>query len=659
MASANESGMQGVRTPKTSLGRGRARTPLSVSSPGNRGWEHVTPPPSYHTSTPSQSVDLLTRQLDLICHNLESNCSLLESFLPQGVNESQASMLANTIGEGLQNLERQEYAVLGAGGAVGGDPLVTSNNLKARARHLLLLCHAQINPVGSSRGSDKFGLPKVKLPNYDGKLSEWHNFWNLFKSLIDSRTDLTPIVKFNYLIQSLSKEPLDIVKGVLVTEENYPTALSLLEQRYGNPDKIRQALFQQFRTIKSPKHNFSDLMAFNISVQQLVTQITGKRPSADLQDCIKSLIIEKLPTQTCDLIALRYQRCTYTYRELIEGIQFVIDMFEFNSTKAGETTVVNTIADKAPKAFHGKQPSVNINSTKYKIQCRLCSGEHREQDCPKFNTRDNIRDRVNRLNLCYNCFSNKHRVNACPSRYSCRNCHNRHHTLLCAGIENQTQRRAVVESNSSRSQQQTNAQVASGAFNNTNQNVAQMNATNNVTNPNLVVNGNSSNILQNNVQPSSSNASQNGLNVVVSLFNCQNVNELPSAALPTAKFKVAYGNSSCLSRALVDSGSQKSFISKTLANKLNLPVIAKVCLNLNTFGSGNIIQEFEVVKARIQLGKVKVNVKLIVHENVNTPVHNPGILQIQRKFNQKGIIMADRNIKSETMDDIDLLIGVD
>ena len=81
---------------------------------------------------------------------------------------------------------------------------------------------------------------------------------------------------------------------------------------------------------------------------------------------------------------------------------------------------------------------------------------------------------------------------------------------------------------------------------------------------------------------------------------------------------------------MIDSGSQKSSITSELAQKLNLPVINKVCLQLSSFGNESEAQEFNIVKAKIQLGGYTFVAKLIVHDSINTKVLNPEILQINQ-----------------------------
>ena len=48
-----------------------------------------------------------------------------------------------------------------------------------------------------------------------------------------------------------------------------------------------------------------------------------------------------------------------------------------------------------------------------------------------------------------------------------------------------------------------------------------------------------------------------------------------------------------------------------------------------------------------------------MHDKVSAKFHNPGIVQMHQIFREQGIHIADRNVNSEVVDDVGILIGVD
>ena len=106
-------------------------------------------------------------------------------------------------------------------------------------------------------------LPEMKLPTFKGELLEWKAFW---EALIHSRSNLEPVVKFMYLNSCLSGEPKDLIKALAVTSANYAVAVSLLQDRYADDEKLLHSLFHHF---PSPRHDYCNIKAFHTIFVQL------------------------------------------------------------------------------------------------------------------------------------------------------------------------------------------------------------------------------------------------------------------------------------------------------------------------------------------------------------------------------------------------------
>ena len=77
----------------------------------------------------------------------------------------------------------------------------------------------------------KHNMPKISIPKFIGEFSEWKNFWGLFSNLIYECTDLGNVIKYHYLLESLADEPLELVKGLQVTEQNYEITIQCVKRR--------------------------------------------------------------------------------------------------------------------------------------------------------------------------------------------------------------------------------------------------------------------------------------------------------------------------------------------------------------------------------------------------------------------------------------------
>ena len=89
-------------------------------------------------------------------------------------------------------------------------------------------------------------LPKLSLPTFTGKYSEWTPFSDTFNSTVDSNHTLSNIQKLNYLKSSLKNEPARLLSHLPTSSANYEVAKKLLQDRYANKCNVRQSALQKF-----------------------------------------------------------------------------------------------------------------------------------------------------------------------------------------------------------------------------------------------------------------------------------------------------------------------------------------------------------------------------------------------------------------------------
>ena len=80
----------------------------------------------------------------------------------------------------------------------------------------------------------------------------------------------------------------------------------------------------------------------------------------------------------------------------------------------------------------------------------FCKGPHSSADCTEVTDHDGrINITVKRDHLCFNCLG-RHKISDCKSKSKCRNCSCRHHTSLCKGITRKTDEKPQTQATSSK-----------------------------------------------------------------------------------------------------------------------------------------------------------------------------------------------------------------
>ena len=330
---------------------------------------------------------------------------------------------------------------------------------------------------------------------------------------------------------------------------------------------------------------------------------------------------------------------------MFKWIEFAINLFEYQQVFTGESVTVRSASHK-PYASGNKSTANKSKDNQGSSNPRngqLCQGDHKVMDCTKYKSRDSGRERILKLNLCFSCLSAKHKSKFCKSKFSCRKCKNHHHTAICSDL---------VESG----QCQNTHSVAN--FQHSNGSVASNSQVQGAISQDF-----SSTFLdfpkQTSVNANTGTRPKATTSVSTSIHCTFSNPETVSSAMPTATLKHSHQNTPTYTRALIGLGSQYSFICAKLANKLKLPVIGTVNMNLSTFGTDPTPQVFHVVRAKLQIGSSRFMGKLIVHDSVNTEIVSPGIHKVVSMLADKGINLADRHVYSDKLPNVQLLIGVD
>ena len=131
-----------------------------------------------------------------------------------------------------------------------------------------------------------------------------------------------------------------------------------------------------------------------------------------------------------------------------------------------------------------------------------------------------------------------------------------------------------------------------------------------------------------------------------------------STALPVVKLDLVRNKIKVSKKALLDSGSQKTFIKNTVATELGLKPVGKVNLTVEGFlvDSGN--QEYDVVNLTVKLGRSYHRIQALVTDRLPQQLQVLGMTKVTKYLKDK-IRLVDPNINSDQFSDLGLLIGMD
>ncbi|XP_031336365.1 uncharacterized protein LOC116165815 [Photinus pyralis] len=298
-------------------------------------------------------------------------------------------------------------------------------------------------------------LQKIALPKFDGNIRNWPHFRDLFVKLVDEKP-YADVEKFHLLAGSLSGEPLNLVKSIPISDDNYKIAFQALLDRYNNDRLLATLYWNEIQNIPViPVESASSLRKLLNTVRENCEALKLLNLADTWDFVLFIVIIHKLDSATRKEIEIRLDKKKIPTFSDIEPL-LSEHCLSLEALQAPLLLNVTASNNKNPRSFEsvGKPQKLSLSSSgtftksssktslvatsssqsrsKPPLKCLLCSRIHSLISCPAFNEKQ-PQDRyeiAKRNRICLNCLGSGHVVASCPSSRNCRTCDARHHTLL-------------------------------------------------------------------------------------------------------------------------------------------------------------------------------------------------------------------------------------
>uniref|UniRef100_A0A1I7VL35 DUF1758 domain-containing protein n=1 Tax=Loa loa TaxID=7209 RepID=A0A1I7VL35_LOALO len=383
-------------------------------------------------------------------------------------------------------------------------------------------------------------LPQLPLPTFSGDPKLWREFWNSFNAAIHLQ-GIPNIQKLTYLTSCLKGEALEAIRGFDIAPENYELIRQVLIDKYGNPATIKKSLYNEFYSIQRNDREWKSRVE---AMEKILRQLEAL--GEDLEHSSIEVTIEsRLPPWILDKVyQMKTEGETWTISKLRQFLMVLIQRNEEvnrnqkprqelipkrapHYQKGGETSALSITKQFKSTEARNLQLSNKTKFNKEKRPCIFCNKNHWDNECPNCLTVKQRFERLKELKACSNCFRTMHATSDCKQRKrTCFHCKGQHNTALCY--------KKYGSLNNGSNNEETNSTIIINSLN----------------------------------QP----INYQGKKV---LLICKEIEAVNPTQLEIQEEALV----------LFDSGSQSSFISKKLANRLSLTETKKEELKLFSFGN--------------------------------------------------------------------------
>ncbi|XP_062699286.1 uncharacterized protein LOC134284451 [Aedes albopictus] len=272
---------------------------------------------------------------------------------------------------------------------------------------------------------------------FDGDYNNWLAFHDTFVALIHSNPDVHDIQKFHYLRAALKGEAAQLIESIGISSANYPIAWQTLVSRYANEYLLKKRHLQAL--LDCPRMKKESAAALHSVVDEYERHTKTLRQLGEPIDSWSTMLEHLLCLRLDDATQKAWEDFATTTTNpdfgcLIDFLHRRIRVLESMSVnhQAQPTSNQQPPMFRRPP-FHKTVSHAVTEATPRK--CHSCDQHHPLFQCPRFE-RMSVADRlkvVNDQHLCHNCFRQDHLARNCQSKFSCRHCRKRHHSLLHPG----------------------------------------------------------------------------------------------------------------------------------------------------------------------------------------------------------------------------------
>lgn len=286
------------------------------------------------------------------------------------------------------------------------------------------------NPNPPAQMNQDFRLPTINIPNFNGEYNAWPSFKNSFELLVANNATLTNLQRLHHLKNSVSGEAQRLIQHYDLIENNYQAAWEKLTIRFNNKRVLvsnhLKSLLNMPAANKESVHHIRQLID---TTTDCINGLKGLEIQTDNWDPI---VIHILTDKMASSTHSQWETTLTTNNELpqlSELIQFLENRFRSLEAIACKTPSTHPVSEL--KSIRKPQNS-NSFLTNSSIKCNMCDESHYLRHCQSFLSL-NIPDRIKFVQLrklCTNCLVQGHSNSQCRNKANCFKCKKRHNTLL-------------------------------------------------------------------------------------------------------------------------------------------------------------------------------------------------------------------------------------
>ncbi|UYV73036.1 K02A2.6-like [Cordylochernes scorpioides] len=309
---------------------------------------------------------------------------------------------------------------------------------------------------GNEGKSNLHRLPKLKLPKFGGEAREWLQFWSAFQSVHDDDS-ISACVKFQYLQNCMIKGSVseEIFSSFPNSAANYPLAISTLKERFGREDMLVEVYVRDLIAITLENAHGRNTISFSTVYVRLSSQLRALGSLGVTTDKCAAILYPMVESALPEDLFVAWERTRHHHKpgedgkhkssevlldKLMEFLKHEVEGSErmrlarqpFSSSYPSQFN-----RDKPPKPKTSVATAASLvvadGKSNNAYKCVFCDGKHLSEQCCKAMSMslEERRKIIQEKQCCYSCLMPGHISKYCRNVVECVICSKKHWAILC------------------------------------------------------------------------------------------------------------------------------------------------------------------------------------------------------------------------------------
>uniref|UniRef100_A0A914UI38 CCHC-type domain-containing protein n=1 Tax=Plectus sambesii TaxID=2011161 RepID=A0A914UI38_9BILA len=220
--------------------------------------------------------------------------------------------------------------------------------------------------------------------------------------------------------------------GYAVTDANYAVLITLLKEKYGDQDLIREQLHAELQALPKAGEQLANARKVVQQVKQICCQLEAIGESTEERQ-LAVAIQSKPPKWIMRSVHQKKDKDPHwTVQKLRKHLEKTLRLEE--KVAKPQKDVKKAQNTSAPE-YNTATGTFAVNAQRMvrKTGCIFCNGDHWTNECTTIGTREARLQKATELRLCFKCLKSGHNANQCNNHRPCFHCKKGHNTALCPG----------------------------------------------------------------------------------------------------------------------------------------------------------------------------------------------------------------------------------